>query len=137
VTEEGYPDEEELEAIEKWPVMEVFTLIRFVSGLWQYRVQFEDWRKGVFHFELHTGGWSGNESIIEALEKNRFVDRFCVKWLRGGHWYFEIDPRHVGFMPVSELAKKKGISRQWIHKESDSYDWLKVGNRNFMVRERK
>ena len=137
MTEEGYPDDQELEIIEKYPLRDVFHLTDLVNELWAVAGTRSEWIKGVLHYELHTGGWSGNESIIEALEKNRFVDRFCVKWLRGGHWYFEIDPRHVGFMPVSELAKKKGISRQWIHKESDSYDWLKVGNRNFMVRERK
>ena len=136
MTEDGYPSEQDLEMIEKWPIRDVFGLMKFVDSLWQYKASFDTWKKGVYHYELHTGGWSGNEDIISALEKNRFVDRFCVKWIRGGHWYFEINPAYVGFIPVSEMAKKKGVSRQTIHQQHENYDWLKVGERNFYVREK-
>jgi hypothetical protein len=134
MTEEGYPSEQELETIEKWPLRDVFELLNFIDDLWQYKIDFRVWDKGILHYELHTGGWSGNEEIIEALKKNRFIDRFCVKWMRGGHWYFEINPAYVGFVMVSEMAKKRGVSRQAIHQQHDMYDWLKVGERNFYIR---
>lgn len=137
MTDEGYPDKEELEKIEKWPLRDVFGLVEFIDDLWQYKFMNKGWAKGVFHYELHTGGWSGNESVIEALEKNRFVDRFCEKWLRGGHFYFEIHPESIGFRSVAEFAKSKGVSRQMIHKNKEKYDWLKIGERNLMVRDKK
>lgn len=44
-----------------------------------------------FKLELHTGGWSENEEIIEELQKNLFW-LFCwQKSERGGHYYFEGD----------------------------------------------
>jgi hypothetical protein len=129
-----YPSEQDLEMIEKWPLRDVFGLLNFIDDLWQYKVDFRTWKKGALHYELHTGGWSGNEEIIKALEKNRFVERFCVMWKRGGHWYFEINPAYAGFIPVSEMAKKRGTSRQAIHQQHDMYDWLKVGERNLYIR---
>jgi hypothetical protein len=40
---------------------------------------------------MSTGGWSGNESIIDALAKNRLF--WLVAWQesrRGGHYRFEL-----------------------------------------------
>ncbi len=44
-------------------------------------------------FELHTGGWSGNESLIAALEKSSKGMFWYMCWVmskRGGHYWFEI-----------------------------------------------
>lgn len=39
---------------------------------------------------LHTGGWSGNESIISSLEGNLFFwHRFYDSHHAGGHYYFK------------------------------------------------
>lgn len=67
--ENGYPtDEEELE-------IQNFAgtpreLIARLEELWHWndfvRTTYKD---GVTHLELITGGWSGNESLIQALEK--------------------------------------------------------------------
>ena len=48
--------------------------------------------EGIDYLELHTGGWSGNEEIIQALErsKSKFFFFFHTKWERGGHYYFEV-----------------------------------------------
>ena len=41
--------------------------------------------------ELHTGGWSGNESILYALKRNRiFKAIFFYKHITGGHYWFRI-----------------------------------------------
>jgi len=40
--------------------------------------------------ELHTGGWSGNEDIIEALKKSYFWIFYWEKSVKGGHYYFTI-----------------------------------------------
>ena len=44
------------------------------------------------YLELHTGGWSGNEAIMDAIEKSKslFFFFYHTKWERGGHYYFEV-----------------------------------------------
>lgn len=42
------------------------------------------------HIELHTGGWSGNEEIIEVLKASMFWCMYWRKSERGGHYYFEL-----------------------------------------------
>lgn len=42
------------------------------------------------YLELHTGGWSGNEMVIMALEKTFFWFFYWQKSERGGHYYFTI-----------------------------------------------
>ena len=37
----------------------------------------------------HTGGWSGNESIINVLKKSWVFDLLLIRYDRGGHYYFE------------------------------------------------
>ena len=44
----------------------------------------------VLSLELHTGGWSGNEDIIEALAASMFWLMYWQKSVRNGHYYFEI-----------------------------------------------
>jgi hypothetical protein len=39
---------------------------------------------------LHTGGWSGNEVIIEALTKTIFWSFCWEKSWRGGHYEFKL-----------------------------------------------
>lgn len=46
--------------------------------------------KKCIKLELHTGGWSGNETIIGVLELSWFWHFWWVKSVRGGHYYFEI-----------------------------------------------
>lgn len=98
---EGYPEDQELELIEKWSVKDVRGLLDFIKERWWM----PDWGfmqetvastgnnsdKPHLKVALHTGGWSGNESIMEALQNNRvFWMLFHTKWERGGHFYFEI-----------------------------------------------
>lgn len=88
--------------------------------------------------ELHTIGWSGNESIVNALLENiHFKHFWYVKWIRGGHHFFEINPAAIGYKKVSDMAKEKGISRQRIHHDKESYEWIVVGEKIKMCREKK
>lgn len=133
-----YPNEEELYKIKAWRRENTFALIDYLRDLWTYNNYFkEKWVKDILHLELHTGGWSGNESIINSLKDNKFFFLFFhEKWERGGHFYFEINPRKLGYMPVSEFAKQKGISRQAIHKKIDEFDQIKTGVKKLMIREK-
>jgi len=89
----GYPDAKSLKEIEKWDILK-----QGVQGLLDL-VQENTWPdeplsitgKRVLRFEYHTGGWSGNEDVIDALHRNiLFWPLFWQKSTRGGHYYFKI-----------------------------------------------
>ena len=89
-----YPRENELLAIKEWNFLKksIQDFLCEIKRLWHW----EDWGyklsgKRVLRLELHTGGWSGNESIIEALRDNFVFWTVCwIKSQRGGHYWFEI-----------------------------------------------
>lgn len=98
-----YPTEEELDKIRNWDILEESTkgLVDYIESIWWapdwgFKIRrgyssFPLTRKQVVKLELHTGGWSGNESIIEALQQNFFWFLYWEKSTRGGHFWFEID----------------------------------------------
>ncbi len=141
---DGYPEQSELDEIRQWDVRDVFNLIEYIKSIWQYDTSIrEAWVKdnvSGYHalvLCLHTTGWSGNESIIESLLLNaHFSLMWYQKWIRGGHYYFKINPSQIGYKKVSKMAKEKGVSRQQIHKDKDSYDWITAGKRNKLCREK-
>lgn len=95
---EGYPIDEFLKFIkyytpERMPILNFIEILcdGWYFGDWGYKLH----RKyaGKRKFELHTGGWSGNEATIEAVLSNIYLTHFTmryVKWFTGGHYYFEI-----------------------------------------------
>lgn len=96
MTRDGYPEEHELRYIEEYDLIKnsAVTLIEYVRDLWKYEDYFtaEEDGEGLLKLEMHTGGWSGNEDIIEALRKNPLF--FALYWqstFRGGHYYFEVE----------------------------------------------
>jgi len=92
-----YPTEEELKTIREWRWIKncesLPDLLEHIEDLWWCaETGFICKGKRILRVRLHTWGWSGNESIIEALQEN--VDGF---WLffwqesrRGGHYDFRI-----------------------------------------------
>ena len=64
-------------------------LLDFVEPLWNYPDRF------VRHYHsmyLSTGGWSGNEDIVDALHHNFiFWSMYWYKSQRGGHYWFKTD----------------------------------------------
>lgn len=101
-----YPTKEELKRIEEWDWHDLEALAEFVCSLWEYDgCKFEDWKKDEIDREyrmlwLATSGWSGNEDIIRALNKNQMFNMICWQSShRGGlHIYhikkFENEPRN-------------------------------------------
>jgi hypothetical protein len=88
-----YPSEEDLEKIRKWPLSDVYNLIRFIDSVWNHEFgRIEIKGKKVITLKLITGGWSGNEDIVNALHKNEnlFWSAFWVKSTRGGLFVFKI-----------------------------------------------
>jgi len=99
----GYPTKKALETISKWTVKDnsIKEFIEFLQDIWNWGDQMLTVKKGfserqfkrsVMKIEMHTGGWSGNESIIEAIEKQEYGLFFSYwkKTERGGHYYFEV-----------------------------------------------
>ena len=98
-TNDGYPTDDELEKVKEWDgIGDPGGLIDFLEEIWHW----PDWaimkknghtrllKKPCIRFYLSTGGWSGNESIIQALQDNFFWHIFWVSSRRGGHYEFEI-----------------------------------------------
>ena len=85
----GYPTDETLEAIKAWPFGEWTALWKFIRIAWHYK---DAIREDDGNIKVSTGGWSGNESIINAMQINRGF--WVTNWIsshRGGGYVFE-DP---------------------------------------------
>ena len=101
--ENGYPDEQSLEQIANWDLgtKDIYGLLDLIkeNTNWADR-QIGVKGKRVISFAYHTGGWSGNEDVIEALGRNVFFwSLFWYKSKRGGHFYFKIE--HPNWYPLN------------------------------------
>ena len=103
--ENGYPDQRALSDIASWDLTKlgIYGLLEKIkkNTKWADR-QVEIKGKRVIRFVYHTGGWSGNENVIDALERNTlFWILFWQKSVRGGHYYFKIEhPERYPFIGV-------------------------------------
>ena len=100
----GYPSEAELESIRSWPIEEFSEfekLLGYVGERWRYpdrwyrakRRRRKKWpaSRPERTYYASTGGWSGNESLIDALQENQMFWMVCwEKSQRGGHYWFEV-----------------------------------------------
>ena len=103
--EDGYPTEDALEIIELWHWDDARGWFKFIESLWAYHdwawkeidephewkdlKQYKD--RIVHRYYISTAGWSGNESIIYAMQKADFM--WHLNWVqsrRGGHYIFEL-----------------------------------------------
>ena len=98
----GYPTAATLMAIRNWPIVTLSdceALLAFVRQAWSYPHYFTRAARrsrpakglGLRRlWSISTGGWSGNESLIDALEANRVFWMLCwASSRRGGHHEFE------------------------------------------------
>lgn len=84
--ENGYPTEETLERIRTWDPRDGTGLMHAIADLW-YCACCCKWVDGTL--SCSTGGWSGNEDLIDAMRDN--VAWWALHWLssrRGGHYEF-------------------------------------------------
>ena len=103
--EDGYPTDAALDAIKLWHFSDSKGWFKFIEGLWWHSSMlwkeddvphdlrsfkgYED--KMVHRYWISTGGWSGNESIIRAMQENNHM-LWTLTWVqsrRGGHYIFE------------------------------------------------
>jgi hypothetical protein len=83
-----YPSEETLAAIEAWPLDDIAGLIDRIAAEWHWPEYFTvDGHRAV----AVTGGWSGNESLIDAFQQNEIAWSLCWQAsYRGGKHEFEL-----------------------------------------------
>lgn len=96
---DGYPFEEDLQRIREWPITNNYApLLDFIGERWSYPDRWEKVEaaddvldKPVWRYTCSTGGWSGNESLIYALQDNCIAWSMCwAQSRRGGHYIFEV-----------------------------------------------
>ncbi len=98
--EDGYPTEETLDKIENWSYNDPRGWFKFIENVWHLRSwgwtegpykQNESDLKDKYRYYVSTCGWSGNESIIKAMQQNHVL--WLISWVqsrRGGHYIFEV-----------------------------------------------
>lgn len=88
--DDGYPSEQELQRIRDWPWEGGFrSLMAYVRERWAY-ADAGYWEQHGDRFAISTAGWSGNESMVSALEDNQMFSMLCpVAWRRGGHYVYD------------------------------------------------
>ena len=104
MTDDDYPTDEELRLISNWSVKDIPGWFAFVQSLWALT----DWKiedavddileRPVTRYTISTGGWSGNEELIGAMQRNWLL--WSLTWVqsrRGGQYIFE-DPRYYDNM---------------------------------------
>lgn len=86
--DDGYPTDEALDIVAAWPHTDIPGLIAFVRDLWRYP---NFWTDDGDRLCISTGGWSGNESLIAAMQRNRMFWIMCwYRSMRGGHYDFDL-----------------------------------------------
>lgn len=89
---DGYPTDETIKTIEKWKIhnkQDMVDLLEYVEEAWYYPDYFT--RYPGEQYAVSTGGWSGNEDLIAAMNTNYIFWMFCwVESRRGGHYKFEV-----------------------------------------------
>lgn len=98
--EDGYPTQAALTLIQEWDAADPRNWFNFIQELWHMRDwgwrecdEAHEYRAGVtaHRYYISTAGWSGNESIIRAMQANDML--WHTQWVqsrRGGHYIFEL-----------------------------------------------
>jgi hypothetical protein len=84
----GYPTEHTLQCIKNWDWQDPLGALEYMreAWYWQHMVDVEG-NKWIFR----TGGWSGNEELISAIEDNYLL--YNMVWVssdRGGKYVFAV-----------------------------------------------
>ena len=130
-----YPTEEELKIIIEYEVTKknFHEFMEIVKELWNWNDTYFI-RKGDT-YELHTGGWSGNEEIIGALMRNSTFWLMYWKQSRvGGHYIFSLS-RHWNSedalaIRIAELEAENDELKYRV--EEDYPNRIKVGSEGIL-----
>lgn len=99
--DEGYPTKIELTRVRSWfdggeklTRDRIITLAAYVRERWRY-AEMGYWaenidKDGVVFYQISTGGWSGNESLMAELRDTMFWFLCFESHFRGGHYTFTV-----------------------------------------------
>jgi hypothetical protein len=87
---DGYPSDDTIEAIEKWPTEDFVNCLKFAEKAYQ-KQHYGVWKKQDGWIKIATGGWSGNESIVYALKTQVYWKFLFLAQTSGGAYYIK-DP---------------------------------------------
>lgn len=87
--EDGYPSEMALEAIRTWSMASGYSaLLTYAQSIWHWQQYVK--RDGR-NWRFITGGWSGNEDVIRAMQDNGGFWSVCwISAQAGGDFAFEV-----------------------------------------------
>lgn len=92
--ERGYPTERMLTYIEGLSPLEhdPFEICEYLNSCWHWdNMSVWKYRNSIEGcWTISTGGWSGNESIISALQKSLFWMCYWYQSRAGGHYWFRV-----------------------------------------------
>jgi hypothetical protein len=119
---DGYPTEETLRRIREWSMKtpaDFIAVMDFAGRAWNHH--YGSWRiarvlsqsvgepKESDRYTFSTGGWSGNESVVDAIEHNRMLQMIgAYSWRRGGHYEYRFDAPKSPPSPASEGGERAG-----------------------------
>lgn len=101
-----YPTDEEVEKVRTWAFDSAGSFEAFMAyvksiGTYWPRETF-GWTQAGRVFHVSTGGWSGNETILGAMEENWMFWVMCwQEHRRGGHYIFELPDPATFFTKVT------------------------------------
>lgn len=90
----GYPSDDTLDCVSKLSPLEhdAWEIVDYILSIWIWGEMMAKIDKDKGCFQISTGGWSGNEDIITALQKSLFWMCYWRQTRCGGHYWFEIKP---------------------------------------------
>lgn len=97
--DDGYPTDDELAQISAWPYTDPLGWFAFIRSCWHMAewgwTEYDGRDRGHAErvFQISTGGWSGNESIIDAMRAGEAKCCWYFFWYasrRGGHYEFRV-----------------------------------------------
>ena len=102
--DDGYPTESALQLLERWHWADAKGWFEFAKSIWwspdwgwheteggEDRWLNQELPPDAHRYHISTGGWSGNEAVIRAMQSNSFM--WALNWVqsrRGGHYIFEL-----------------------------------------------
>jgi hypothetical protein len=94
---DGYPTSESLRRISDWPYDDPVGWFRFIYRCWwqpgwgwHEAPALDDFNRPVHRYSISTGGWSGNEDVIGAMQKSFLWHLTWESSRRGGHYVFGV-----------------------------------------------
>ena len=110
---DGYPTMETLNKIRRWPLNDFKGMMEFIKPIWKYsdegywsEIDYECEEFKGTRYNLSTGGWSGNEDLVQAMGENGMFWILCwYQSQRGGHFIFEVREPEDNQKQIEVLAK--------------------------------